>query len=290
MPTTVLVTGATGTQGGAVADHLLSGDHGEFEVHALTRHPESGAAHELAERGAEVVQGDLAEKNVLRPIVEEVDAVFGVTNFWEHGYDDEVKQGTNLAEVAAEEGVDHFVFSSVGGADRDSGVSHFDSKWEIEGRIRDLDLPATVVRPVFFMQNFEGMREEIEGGTLATGLGEGVTLQMVDADNVGGFVAETLADPDRYVGESYELAGDEHTLESAAEAFSDVMGRDVEPVHVPVEEIREQMGDEYAEMFEWFNEAGYDADIEALGTDHDVELTSLAEYLREHGWGSADEG
>ena len=287
MPPTVLVTGATGTQGGAVADHLLSGDHGEFDVHALTRHPESNEAHDLAERGAQVVQGDLAEKNVLRPLVEEVDAVFGVTNFWEHGYDDEVEQGVNLTEVAADVGVDHFVFSSVGGADRDSGILHFDSKWEIERRVRDLDLPATVVRPVFFMENFEGMREQIEDGTLASGLAEGVSLQMIDADNLGGFVAEAFADPDRYLGEAYELASDEHTLESAAEVFSSVLGRDVEPVHVPIEEFREQMGEEYAVMFEWFNEHGYEADIESLRADHDVAFTDLETYLREHGWGPA---
>ncbi|MFC7079776.1 NmrA/HSCARG family protein [Halorussus caseinilyticus] len=288
MPKTVLVTGATGTQGGAVADHLLSGDHGEFAVHALTRHPDSTPARELAERGAEVVQGDLAEKNTIRPIVEEVDAVFGVTNFWEHGYDDEIEHGTNLAEAAADVGVEHLVFSSVGGAERDTGIPHFDSKWEIERRIRDLDLPATVVRPVFFMQNFEAAREDIEGGTLANALAEGVSLQMIDADDIGGFVAEALADPDRYVGESYELASDEHTLESAAETFSDVLGHEVEAVHVPIDEFREQMGEEYAVMFEWFNEHGYEADIEALRTDHDVGFTPLAEYLRERGWSADD--
>ncbi|WP_135852780.1 NmrA/HSCARG family protein [Halorussus salinus] len=288
MSETVLVTGATGTQGGAVADHLLSGDHGDFEVRALTRHPDGTAARELAERGAEVVQGDLSEKNTLRPIVEEADAVFGVTNFWEHGYDDEIDHGTNLAEVADEVGVDHFVFSSVGGAERDTGIAHFDSKWEIEERIRDLDLPATVVRPVFFMRNFEGAREDIENGTLANALAEGVSLQMIAPDDIGGFVAEAFADPDRYRGESYELAGDEHTLESAAETFSTVLDREVEAVHVPIDEFREQMGEEYAVMFEWFNDHGYEADIEALRADHDVAFTDLETYLRERGWGSAD--
>lgn len=284
MPESVLVVGATGTQGGAVVDHLLSDKHGEFDVYAMTRHAESAKAHELGERGAEVVQGDLAEKNVIRPLVEDADAVFGMTNFWEAGYDGEVEQGTNLAEVAAEVGVDHFVFSSVGGADRDTGISHFDSKWQIERRIRELDLPATVVRPVFFMQNFEGMREEIEGGRLATGLAEGVSLQMLDVDNLGGFVAEAFADSDRYLGEACELASDEHTLESAAEAFSEALDREVEPVHVPVEDVREQMGDEVADKYEWFNEHGYEADIDALREDHDVDFTTLDGYLEKHEW------
>ncbi|WP_162224575.1 NmrA/HSCARG family protein [Halorussus amylolyticus] len=284
MPESVLVTGATGTQGGAVADHLLSGDHGEFEVYALTRHPESTEAHELGERGAEVVSADLAEKNSIRPLVEDVDTVFGMTNFWEVGYEGEVEQGTNLAEAAAEAGIDHFVFSSVGGAERDTGVSHFDSKWEIEERIRDLDLPATVVRPVFFMQNFEGTREDIESGQLAMGLAEGVSLQMLDVDTLGAFVAEALADPETYLGEAYELASDEHTLESAAETFSDALGREVEPVHVSVHDVREQMGEEYAVMFEWFNEEGYRADIDALRENHDVDFTTLRGYLETSEW------
>lgn len=283
MPSSILVTGATGKQGGAVVDHLLSGDYGEFEVHAMTRKPEQPSSLELADRGAEVVEGDLSEKNSLRPLVEEADAVFGVTNFWEAGYDEEIEQGTNLAEVADEEGVDHFVFSSVGGAERDTGISHFDSKWEIEERIRELDLPATIVRPVFFMQNFEGMREDIEQGTLAMGLAEGVSLQMVDVDNIGGFVAEAFTNPDRYMDEAYELASDEHTVESAAETFSAVLDQTVEPVHVPIEDVREQMGEEYAVMFEWFNEEGYDSDIDALHADHDVSFTDLETYVR-HDW------
>lgn len=285
MPSSILVTGATGNQGGAVVDHLLSGDYGEFDVHAMTRKSEQPSALELADRGAEVVEGDLSEKNSLRPLVEEADAVFGVTNFWEAGYEDEIEQGTNLAEVADEEGIDHFVFSSVGGAERDTGISHFDSKWEVEERIRELGLPATVVRPVFFMQNFEGMRDGIEQGTLAMGLAEGVSLQMVDVDNIGEFVAEAFADPDRYMGEAYELASDEHTVESAAETFSSVLDQTVEPIHVPIEDVREQMGEEYAVMFEWFNEEGYDSDIDALRADHDVSFTDLETYVR-HDWGS----
>jgi uncharacterized protein YbjT (DUF2867 family) len=282
-PTSILVVGATGTQGGAVVNHLIASDE-EFDVHGLTRNPESDAAEQLADRGVTVEEGNLEEKDMLRPLVENVDAVFGVTNFWEHGYDHEVQEGTNLAEVAADVGVEHFVFSSVGGAERDTNISHFDSKYEIEERIRELDLPATIVRPVFFMQNFEGMRESIENGTLAMALDEGISLQMIDAENIGAFVARTFERPDQYQGKAFELAGDEHNLEDAATVFSAVLGREVEAQHVPIDDLREQMGDEYAVMFEWFNEHGYEADIEELRMNHDVAFTELEEYLREQGW------
>ena len=280
----VLVAGATGQQGGAVADRLLSGDHGDFDVHALSRSPESDACQLLADRGATIVEGDLGDKDTLRPAVENVDAVFCVTQFFTAGHEGEVEHGTNLAEVAADVGVEHFVFSSVGGAERDTGIPHFDSKYEIEERIRDLGLPATIIRPVFFMQNFEGQREDITDGTFALPLAEDVSVQIVSVDDIGGLAAEALADPERYEGQAIELAGDEGTLEEMAQVFTEVTGVDIEAQHVPVDVAREQMGEEYAVMFEWFNEHGYEADIDALRREHDIDPSSLEEYLHEYGW------
>jgi uncharacterized protein YbjT (DUF2867 family) len=280
----VLVAGATGQQGGAVADRLLSGDHGDFDVHALSRSPESDACQLLADRGATIVEGDLGDKDTLRPAVENVDAVFCVTQFFTAGHEGEVEHGTNLAEVAADVGVEHFVFSSVGGAERDTGIPHFDSKYEIEERIRDLGLPATIIRPVFFMQNFEGQREDITDGTFALPLAEDVSVQIINVDDIGGLAAEALADPERYKGQAIELAGDEGTLEEMAQVFTEVTGVDIEAQHVPVDVAREQMGEEYAVMFEWFNEHGYEADIDALRREHDIDPSSLEEYLHEYGW------
>ena len=79
--------------------------------------------------------------------------MFCVTQFFVGGYEGEIEHGTNIAEVADDVGVEQFVFSSVGGAERDTDIPHFDSKYEVEKRIRELDLPATIIRPVFFMQN-----------------------------------------------------------------------------------------------------------------------------------------
>lgn len=279
----VLVAGATGNQGGAVADHLL--ERG-VKVHALTRSHESDAARALEERGATVVEGDMNEKDSLVPLIDDVDGVYSVTAFFEAGYEGEVEQGTNMAEVAAETGVEHYVFSSVGGTERDTGLPHFESKYEIEQRIHDLDLSATIIRPVSFMQNFETQREDVLTGTLAQPLAEGVSMQLVDVNDIGALVAEAFADPDRYVGEAIELAGDELTLEEMAAVFSEVTGVDVEAQHIPVDVAREQMSEEFVAFFEWVNESGYDADIRALERDYDLDLTRLGTYLREHGWAS----
>ncbi len=268
--------GSTGTQGGAVARHLL--DRG-VDVDALTRDTDGPAARDLAERGAEVVEGNIAEKNTIEPLIADADGVFLMTNFWEHGYDDEVDQGTNVVDLADEVGVDHLVFSSVGGAERDTGIPHFDSKFEIEGLIDERGLPATVVRPVFFAQNFAGFRESIEDGTLAMGLEPGTPLQVLDVEDLGAFVAEVFADPDRYVGEAFELASDELTLRAMAVRFADALGSEVRAHHLSIDDVREHQGEEYAVMFEWFNEAGYESPIDELQADHDVAFNRFEEYL-----------
>lgn len=285
MTDSVLVIGATGTQGGAVADHLLKDS---VEVHALTRNPDGDAARALAERGATIVEGNLGSVETLTTAMESVGGVFCVTNFWEHGYDAEVQQGKNAVDAAVAAGVGHFVFSSVGGAERDTGITHFDSKWEIEEYLRETDLDATVVRPVFFMQNLEGNREDVMAGTLSLAMEPRVPLQMVDINDLGSFVAAAFAEPERYVGEAYELASDELTLTAAAIRMSDVTGVDVIAQHVPsaaLEEAMGEVGEEYRVMFEWFNEHGYESPIDQLQAEHGMRFSRLEDYLERAGWG-----
>lgn len=279
----VLVTGATGNQGGAVVDALLDREE-SFDIYGLTRDAASEAAAAVAEKGVTMVEGDLGEKETLRPHVEAVETVYAVTNFWTQGYDAQVQQGKNLAEVAAEVGVDHFVFSGVGSHEEETGIPHFDSAWEIEQHIHEQDLPATILKPVFFYQNFEAFTEDVLEGTLALPLAEGVSLQMVDVGDVGRASAVAIANPEEFVGESYDLAGDELTLEETADIISTVSGVDVEAHHVPIEDAYESFGEEFTVMCEWFNDVGYSADIDALEETFGFEFADLETYLREHGW------
>ncbi|WP_222919537.1 NmrA/HSCARG family protein [Natrinema sp. SYSU A 869] len=284
MTTSVLVTGATGNQGGAVVEHLLEAD-ADFDVYGLTRDASGDRAQELADRGVTMVEGDLNETESLTPHVTEVDAVFAVTNFWTQGYDAQVQQGKNIAEVAAEEGVDQFVLSGVGSHERDTGIPHFDSAWEIDQHAQELDLPLTVLQPVFFFQNFEAFAEDVvEDGQIALPLEEGVSLQMIDVDDVGRAAAVAFDEPDEFVGERIELAGDDKTLAETAEILSEVTGRDVDPVHVPIEDAYDSFGEEFTVMCEWFNEVGYDADIDALEERFGFAFTDLESYFRENGW------
>lgn len=275
-----LVTGATGRQGGAVAHRLLKRGH---RVRALTRDPEKPAARALAEMGAEVVGGDLDDIPSVERALEGVYGVFAVQNFWEAGYGREVSQGMTLADAAKAQGVGHFVYSSVGSSYRKTGIPAFDGKWKVEEHIRGIDLPYTVLRPTSLMEDWEEMRGDIAGGTLAQPLSPETSLQQVSVDDVGAFAGMAFEDPDGWLGREVDLAGDESTMAELAATFARVVGRRVEYVRVPWEEFREEYGEDLAVMYQWFNEVGYEADIAALQAEYPG-LTTFELYLRKHGW------
>ena len=279
----ILVCGATGSQGGAVARSLL--DRG-FRIRALTRDAQKPEARALVDRGAEVVQGDMDDRSSVDRALEGAHGVFSVQNFWEAGYDREVRQGKTVADAAQAAGVEHFVYSSVGSAHRRTGISHFDSKWEVEEHVRGLGLPLTVLRPVFFMQNWEMMREPILGGTLPQPLDPDKPFQQVAVEDVGAFAAMAFEHPDEWIGREVEIAGDERTMPEIAEAFGRVAGSEVGYYQVPWDQFEEQMGEEYAVMYRWFNEVGYEADVGALRREHPG-LIDFEGYLRGHGWEGA---
>ncbi len=279
----VLVVGATGTQGGAVADRLLADDRA-IDVYALTRDPSSPAARKLAERGAIVVQGNLWEPQMLVDAIEPVDAVFAMTDFWEAGFDGEVTQGINLANVAARADIDHFVFSSVAGAAGNTQVPVIESKARIETHVRSLDLPATILRPSYFMQTFELRREDVVDGTLALPLAPGTRLPLTDAADLGRLVARIFESPEQYRGAEIPLASEELTLSEMAAAFGEALNQEMEAVHIPIDVVRSQYGDAYARLFEWYNR---DAPAGLVGrlTQHvDFTPTPLSTYLDRANW------
>ncbi len=280
---TILVSGATGQQGGAVARQLL--ERG-FAVRALTRDGDKPAARELAERGAEIFEGDLEDRPSVERTLEGAYGVFSVQQFWEVGVEGEIRQGKALADAAKAAGVSHFVYSSVGGAHRETGIPHFDSKWEVEEHAREVGLPLTVLRPSFFMQNWEMMREPILGGTLPQPLDPDKPFQMIDSGDIGVFAALAFENPEEWIGRDTDISGDELTMPQIAETFSRVTGRDIEYFQVPWDQFEEQMGEEYAVMYRWFNDVGYEADIPALKKEH-TGLVSFEQYLRDHGWQDA---
>ena len=155
----VLVTGATGKQGGAVARLLL--DHGHA-VRALTRKPEAPAARALADKGAELVTGDLTDRAAMDSAVRGVDAVFAMGTPY-GGTETETKQGVTAADAAKAAGA-FLVYTSVANADKKTGIPHFDSKLAVEKHLRTIGAEATIIAPVYFMENLLFGREQLKKG------------------------------------------------------------------------------------------------------------------------------
>lgn len=278
---TILVAGATGKQGGAVARHLLSNG---WAVRALTRNPESNSAKVLGKLGAEIIKGDLNDLSSLDRAVMGVYGVFSVQTFMGHGPEGETQQGINLADASKSAKVSHFVYSSVGSANRSTGIPHFESKWKVEQYLRNTGLETTIFRPVYFMENLmmPDSRQSILNGTLAMGIAPGKRLQMIAVDDIGEFVSRAFDSPEDYLGKEIDLAGDELNGPEMANEFGEVLGSHVAYVQTPIEQIR-AFSEEWAIMTEWFNTTGYSADIAFLRKIHPG-LKTLKDWIKKTGW------
>jgi uncharacterized protein YbjT (DUF2867 family) len=281
---TVLVTGSTGRQGGAVIRHMLPKG---WKLRALTRNPRSHAAQELARQGVELAEGDLEDPASLDRASRGVYGIYSVQDFWAVGARREVQQGKNLADAAKKAAVKHFVYSSVGGAERNTGIPHWESKWEIENYIRKLALPATILRPASFMETYHIL--EVEVGILKGKLVDPIRgdkpYQTIATDDIGAFVALAFERPKDFIGLELEIAGSELTNLEAAKVFSRVMGKPVKFRKLPMPLVRLALGKEFYQMFRWFNAAGYKADISGLRRQYpEIHLHTLEEWLYNDGW------
>ena len=272
---TILVTGATGQQGGVVTRRLLAEG---FNVRAMTRNPDQPAAEKLRELGAEVVAGDFDDADSLQRALDGVDAAFSVQNMNE-GIDAEERWGIAFADAAKEAGVRHVVYSSVGSADRNTGIPHFESKWNIEEHIRTIGLPATILRPVFFMENWRYNRDAIENGQLPGALSPETKLQQVATEDIGRVAVRAFSNPEEWIGKAVEIAGDELTMEETAGALGREIGKDVTYTQIPWDVLQQHVGEEMTTMYRWFEDAGYTVDIDGL-REEVPELQRLEGFLQ----------
>jgi uncharacterized protein YbjT (DUF2867 family) len=211
---TVLITGATGKQGGAVAHELLRA--GGFNIRALTRKPDSDAAKALAKAGAQIVVGDLDDAASLDKALDGGWGVWAVQNTWEAGVEKEEEQGKRLAKLAREAGVQHYVYTSVGSAHRKTGIPHFENKWRVEDTVRALKFDSHVIlRPVFFMENLLSPWF-LNGDKLISALDPKTSLQMIAVEDIGKFGALAFERAEQMKGVELDLAGDSLTLPQAA--------------------------------------------------------------------------
>jgi uncharacterized protein YbjT (DUF2867 family) len=276
MSKTILITGVTGNQGGAVARALQGSG---FRLRGLTRKPESERAVALARHGVDAVKGDLADEATLRRALAGAWGVFGVQNSSEAGVEREEAQGKRLTTLAREAGVEHYVYTSVGSVHKRTGVPHFDNKWRIEETVRGLRFPSHVIlRPVFFMENLLAPFS-LQGSTLAWALGPGTKLQMIAVDDIGWFGARAFTDAGALNRREIDLAGDVRTMPEAAEILTEALGRPIAFTQTPIEQVR-QYSKDMAVMLQWFERVGYSADIAGLEPEFGRALTKLPDWTR----------
>jgi uncharacterized protein YbjT (DUF2867 family) len=188
----------------------------------------------------------------------------------------------NVADAAHAAGVRHLVYTSVGGADRGSDITHWNTKSEIEQHIRALGLPATILRPVMFMENHAGPIYGVTGeAALVRMIPPGATVQLIAVSDIGAFAALAFADPGNYLGKAIELAGDEVTREQLIAAISRATGRTLDAEPIP-REVLVQLGVDADNIERAKSFGGWQADIPALRGLH-PDLMDFETWLAREG-------
>lgn len=279
----VLVTGATGKQGGAVVQTLLKQGS---TVRALVRNPHSKAATALEELGVQLIQGDLRDKASLPEALADVRAVFSVQSpdMSDMSSDTEQVQGRNLVEAAKAANVTQFVHSSVSGAgdyhrtapgwtEGRWDVHYWESKAYTEELVRNAGFPFwTIIKPAFFMENFirpSFLFANWVEDRLLTILQPDTAVSLVAVRDIGAAAVAAINDPESFNGAEIEFASDRLTMNEIARVLADAWKIPVEaPAYSPEEAIAEGMMPVFIPGQQWLNEVGSPArpaEAQALG-------------------------
>jgi uncharacterized protein YbjT (DUF2867 family) len=278
---TVVVTGSTGKQGGAVARGLLERGH---KVRAVTRDPNSSQAKLLANAGATLVAASLEDTAALTKALEGATSLFAMTTPFGGGTDAETRQGVAAADAAKAAGV-HLVFTSVNSANRQTSVPHFDSKDEVEKHIAKVGVRATILAPAFFMENLYFGKEQLAKGIYAAALPPTRTLAQIAVADIGAVAVRVLEDAGRFTGKRFDLASDELAGNDVVAILSRVTGRPFAYYQVPLDVIRQRMGEDGARMYEWLDRVGYTVDRAALRREFpDVAFHDFESWAKTQDW------
>ncbi|WP_425640397.1 NmrA/HSCARG family protein [Agrobacterium radiobacter] len=220
----ILVFGATGRQGGSVAKALLKVG---WPVRALVLDATKTASLQLRNAGVELVQGSFEDTKVIRTAMKDAYGVFSVlpANL---AAEDEVCHGISIADIAAETGINHFVYSSGASVGNElTGVPRFDAKPRIEAHIQQLDMTTTIIRPMIFMEMLVRPGFGLDEGRLVSLIRSDHFIQLTAVEDIGRFVAAVLADKSRFGGATLKIASDRLTGHELEVAFSEAAGRSI---------------------------------------------------------------
>jgi uncharacterized protein YbjT (DUF2867 family) len=301
MANTILVTGATGKQGGAVIKALLaSPDSKDIKIVALTRNAESPSAKALALQAPEQIKllaGDLKDPiAIFANAPEKIKKVFFVSlpdmSPMSDGSSEEVK-GKALIDASLEHGVGHFVYTSVDrhGSDSDANdtdVPHFYRKANVEKYLKETckgtQMQWTILRPTAFMENVAaGFAGKVFPTAWKVGLPPGTKLQLIATADIGYFGAQALLHTKEFAGRAIGLAGDDLTFEEANAIFREQVGSDIPTTYGIVGSALLWAIKDVGLMFKFWKETGYAADIKSLREEYPG-LLSFKDWLKTSSW------
>ncbi|KAK4554202.1 hypothetical protein LTR86_008730 [Recurvomyces mirabilis] len=293
-PRRLLVTGATGKQGGALISALLSKPSQPFEIYAVTRNANSASSQKLQNQGVKVVQGDLDDTQaIFSQIQKPVWGVFAVP-LMDKGMKKEEEQGHALVKTAVEAQTSHIVYTTTdrGGDVASEGnptvVPHFASKYRVEEDIRaqagasNGHLSYTFLRPVAFL-------EGIPNGFLGRAFvaiwrlnGSDRKLQVITVKDIGKVAAEAFlnAEKDEYRNKAISLAGDSLSPNEAGKIFQEVVGQKLPETYWWVAWLIRTMVADLRHMFAWFRSDGFGVDVPALRKRYPF-MTDFRTWLKE---------
>jgi len=256
----------------------------------LTRNLDSPKAQRLADLGAELVRGNFDDSASLRAALAGVSAAYSVQQWDKDGVEVEEARGKRFADEVKAVGAPHLVYSSVEGAERRSGVPHFESKWHIEQHIRELGLSATILRPVGFMDFFplSGFQRAAVLGMFRAAFGLSHRIQLVATNDIGWFAARAMEDSQRFAGRVIPIAGDDLTVGDMLKTYKLVTGNAPFVAPVPGFVPKRLMPKDLRLMFKWIAEHGFEANISDLKKEY-PQLTSFAAYLKKRAEGNSVE-
>ncbi|PGH18436.1 hypothetical protein AJ79_00505 [Helicocarpus griseus UAMH5409] len=278
----VLITGATGKQGGAVVKNLVARD-APFEILAVTRNSNSASAQRLSKLSSNIklVEGNMDNpagifENARSITSSPIWGVFSVQVGIGNGALEEF-QGKALIDESIKQKVEFFVYSSVDrGADASfdnpTNIPHFITKHNIEHHLvektKNSEMIWSILRPVAFMDN---MAPGFLGKVFATSWDvalKGKPLQLVATSDIGYFGADAFLNPDTYKGKCVSLAGDELTYDQMARIFQQKTGKPVPTTFQFAASVLLASMKEMGYMFKWFHDEGYKVDIPELRKAH----------------------
>lgn len=289
----ILVIGGTGTQGGNVARELLKHGH---RVRILTRNLESAASQAMAARGAEMIQGDLADPASLEPAMQNVSAIFSVQYADPYDQTIEPRNAANMVQAARKAGIEQVVHTSVAGSnlfprwDKHKYLAQtWENKYEIEELIRNGGFRYwTIMHPCWFMENFVEplsaiMAPELKNGVLFGTLNGDTPLKLNSGEDTAQFARAAFENPPKFHGKDINIASDELSMTEIAQTLSHILDKKVAYETVSSEETRKRAMLEGTVYFmEWLEEVpGYGFDIKET-RQYGVALKSFAEWIEEY--------